>query len=89
MSLFLQEKKARKHLAATLSCHHRGISLGHEAETRRQDNWFPQSPAFPRTTLYCCMTDSNVSTLNKPASMVILKAVGRTHGSNALPSLQL
>ena len=34
--MFLQEKKARKHLAATLSCHHRGISLGHEAETRRK-----------------------------------------------------
>ena len=29
-------KENPKHLAATLSCHHMGISLDHEAETRRQ-----------------------------------------------------
>lgn len=53
-SLFLQEKKAHEHLAATLSWHHRGISLGHEAETRRKRQLVSPIPSISQndTVLY-------------------------------------
>ena len=45
--LFPQEKKTTQHLAAILFCHHMGISLGQEAETRRKRQLVSPIPSIP------------------------------------------